>query len=319
MITWYLISLDEREHAIITALEVEHTHGTHDFDATQIVVQTDIPDEVVISDVITIGRYGDLTGSKSYPRLRTLNDGTPRTEGGRYHDGSAIGYPVRLDLKQLDLRDRIEEVVRGRIVTGQICTGVVSYVSEILPRIAADQAEIDSAATAIVAEETRQAAAIEQYARERAERDEVEHLKAELAAAREAEERAQKNAESAKRAAWIEQHGSDHLRLGNDKGYACRKQFAQEWGTVELGAEYVLDFASKISTGNRSCPSEDALREQVRIEMMNLPDTEVRVCWLPKNLDELDDDYTDGYNEPAPVEAVEVQAHGVYYYRVYRP
>ena len=317
MIANHTMRIDERGHAVITALNIPHAHGTQYHDATQIAIQIDIPDDIVLSDAIRIDKDGNLTGSPVYPRLRRLDDGTPQFEGGIYSDGSPQTTPLRLDTRLLDLKDRIEDIVQSRIAAGTILTQI-SYIEDIAPGIAVDAEEIATAQPLVEIEAARQATVHETWLTEKAARDVRDAAERAEKTKKEEEEKAQQKIIKNRREAWIAAQGSDLLKIGHEKGYACQKRYAQEWGTAELGTEYVLDYDEKVSRKNRSCPSEEALAEQVRIEKLNLTDVDaVRVYWLPEGLDELDEDYQEGYNEPTPREAVEVKAHGVYYYKLF--
>jgi hypothetical protein len=312
MIVQHTISLDERQHAVVTALEIPHTHGDHYYDATQITVQIDIPDDVILSDAIRIDKGGNLAGSPGYPRLQKYDDGTPKFEGWIDRStGNVREGPIRLNIRNFDLKERVEELVKGRLSGGSAVTRIV-YADDVAPCVAADQAEIDAAQPLVPGEESRQKAEYEKYLVEKRIEDEQDAAdRAEKQKKRDAAD-AISAAYKARVAVWVAEKGSAALKLGHEKGYPCQKRYEQEWGSVELGPDYNLDFGGEtVSMKGRSCPSEDALNEQVRIEALSLPDVqEVRVVWLPKGLDQLDEDYTDGYNEPNPREAVMIVAHG---------
>lgn len=302
MIAHYDVALDEAQHALATALHVEHSHGGRS--TATVTASVDIPDDIVGKIGLTLSDADTITDSaplcpKYYGYLTTRDD---------------LRVP---STTQISIRALISAVILARLAAGNPDI-VIRYDPDITGQIDAYAAQIAEAQLLADVEtidlaESRRKSAIEEEERD-VRRAAEEREKAENEAARKKIE----DEAAQVRQVWIAEKGSDVLKLGHTKGYACQKRYAQEWGMVELGADYVLDYDGKVSRKTRSCPSEGALNEQVRIEALGLTDIEnVQVVWLPDSLEELDEDYQEGYNEPTPCEAVEVKAHHVYYYKTF--
>lgn len=117
-----------------------------------------------------------------------------------------------------------------------------------------------------------------------------------LKAQDEAAKEAAKEAGEAEKAAWIAAHGSAHLQRASAAGYDCQRKYVTERAALEFPG-YTVDFANNAAWRSRSCPSEAALDEALRVGG--------EVVWLttpprPGNAD--DDDF--GYTA---VEAVAVR------------
>jgi len=59
---------------------------------------------------------------------------------------------------------------------------------------------------------------------------------------------------------WAEEHGSEVLQDALDEGYDCQRRYVKERVRADFDESYVVDFDSKASYAERSCPSEEALR-----------------------------------------------------------
>jgi len=130
-------------------------------------------------------------------------------------------------------------------------------------------------AQAAVLEEQRKKLYAEQEARDA----EQYKLKEEQQRARRKEEEKKEAEAIASQLAWINEHGSERLKMSYDKGYKCKKLYLLERLKHDVG-NYVLDYDAKIERKNRSCPSMEALLEVERIEKME-GITEAKVVWLP--------------------------------------
>jgi hypothetical protein len=143
----------------------------------------------------------------------------------------------------------------------------------------------------------------EWQAKEAAEQADKARREAEALAKREAEETARAEVEAAK-AAWINTHGSDHLRRAFAREHNCQRMYVLERARQEaLG--YTVDFEGNAEWKARACPSEAALDEAARIEALGLG--EVRIVWLtsPARAERLE--YYDDPGEFEPCEAVVVR------------
>lgn len=88
-------------------------------------------------------------------------------------------------------------------------------------------------------------------------------LAARDAAKAEAEDAA-KVARLADRAAWIDEHGSEYLRKAVGAGYSCQRQYVTERVALELPG-FAVDFADRVETKSRACPSERRLDESLAL------------------------------------------------------
>jgi hypothetical protein len=59
---------------------------------------------------------------------------------------------------------------------------------------------------------------------------------------------------------WAEEHGSEILQDALDEGYDCQRRYVIERVRADFDESYTVDFDSKASYAERSCPSEEALR-----------------------------------------------------------
>lgn len=96
----------------------------------------------------------------------------------------------------------------------------------------------------------------------------------------------------AEKAAWIAEHGSDHLREAFGRGYDSQRQYVLERAHLEATG-WTLDFNESSDWNNRSFPSVEALRvedEAVALaEKLNA--RSVGVVWLTKPPTSGHDDY----------------------------
>jgi len=109
-----------------------------------------------------------------------------------------------------------------------------------------------------------------------------------LKAQEEAAKEAAKEASEAEKSAWITAHGSAHLQRAFAAGYDCQRKYVTERAEMEYPG-YVVDFGSNAVWRSRSCPSEAALDEALRV------DGEVVWFFTPPrtgNADDDDFDYT---------------------------
>lgn len=84
-------------------------------------------------------------------------------------------------------------------------------------------------------------------------------------------EREAREAEAAERSAWIEAHGSEHLRAAHAEGYNCQRRYITERAALELPG-WEVDFDARADWRKRSCPSEAALKAALEVG--------ARVVWL---------------------------------------
>lgn len=278
--------LNEREHALVHAQNIEHDHK--EGRTGSLIVLIEVPKDVVANYDIFLGGDGFLgfetSHKNNFPRIYKNEDGTPRFYGGIYRDGSPKTPPeILVDTREIPLNVRVNELISQRIHSDGVGLNGLSL-EVVLEQAEIDRDEIEEAKKLIPAEAERQRAAHEEYLREEKEKEAKKSAEEAAKGAKKAEELlAQTERDKAIRA-WVDQKGSDTLKLGFQKGYACKKRFLTEWGTVELGPEYVLDYDSDVSRNDRSCPTEAALNEQVRIENLHLQDLSVSVVWLPSGL-----------------------------------
>lgn len=308
------ITPTQEQHALLHANEIPHRTDARDGSC---IVTVDIPaDAAALLHLKIDGKTGRLRTDQliKYP---TINDGklTTQTDGwGR----------VSLNSTYVRLNDLIRDTVIAAWLAEPHATlhiaapeesvsGYPTKTDQVFAPILDAIRRGNSEGESLVQEE--QARQDEKRAVEQAEREQREAAAAAEKAREKRESDARQAAANAYRDAWIAEKGSPALRLGHEKGYACQKRFEQEWGAVELGPDYVLDYNGVVTAKDRSCPSESALKEQVRIESLNLPGVTVQVCWLPRGLTQLKDDVD--YDSEDSCEAIEVQALDAYYYRVF--
>lgn len=92
-------------------------------------------------------------------------------------------------------------------------------------------------------------------------------------------EAAEKAAAEQERSDWIAAHGSDHLRAASDAGYDCKRLYVTERAALEHPG-YIVDFDDNAQWRDRSCPSEDALAEELRVTPALAEGESILVVWL---------------------------------------
>lgn len=107
-----------------------------------------------------------------------------------------------------------------------------------------------------------------EYSRKMAERIEREREEKQRQDAdrerREADREAAKAQAEAEKLAWVNAHGSDHLRTAVNAGYDCTRLYATERATSEHPG-YILDYKNNAEWKGRSCPSPKALAEALAV------------------------------------------------------
>jgi len=104
---------------------------------------------------------------------------------------------------------------------------------------------------------------------------------AQIAAEHEANERkreAEKAAREAEKQAWVQQHGSDHLRRACAAGHDCSRMYWRERAALEYPG-YVVDIEDEASWKSRACPSIDALDERDAVLAAH-PGADAEIVWL---------------------------------------
>lgn len=101
-------------------------------------------------------------------------------------------------------------------------------------------------------------------AKQRQQREEQNARSQERAREREAAAEARKAQAQADRAAWVTAHGSDYLKKAVGAGYDCQRLYVTERAAQEHPA-YVVDYQDTARWNDRSCPSEAALDEALRV------------------------------------------------------
>jgi hypothetical protein len=115
----------------------------------------------------------------------------------------------------------------------------------------------------------------------------IESRSAEIVKGREI---AAKEAIKADRLAWIENHGSEHLKKAIAAGYNCQRKYVEERSAFEF-PEFDLDFDDLLKHRSRSCPSLNALDWLDRLP-------QGQIVWVEERHDRSDDDedYEDELN-----------------------
>lgn len=133
-------------------------------------------------------------------------------------------------------------------------------VLQILQGYAAALEDLEGQLPQMIAEKAakreRQEAEAAQRAEERAEERRRAQAEQEAAAAAAA-------ARDAEKSEWIAAHGSDYLRTAHQAGYDCQRQYVSERAALDLPGFAVMP--SQAGWSERSCPSEQALQEALRV------------------------------------------------------
>jgi hypothetical protein len=106
---------------------------------------------------------------------------------------------------------------------------------------------------------------------------------------RRAAAQAEKAAQEAERARWIEVNGSAHLRCAVGSGYNCQRRYVKERHALEH-PDYHLDWGNQAQWKARACPSPEALDEALAVGG--------RVVWLTRPSYQVP--VEDGTYEPVP-------------------
>lgn len=103
------------------------------------------------------------------------------------------------------------------------------------------------------------------YAATEAARERAEAALKQFQAARERFAAAEKAQRETEKAAWIAEHGSEHLRQAFAAGYNSQRRYVQERAALEYPG-YAIDFDDNAGWKARSFPSEAALAEALRVK-----------------------------------------------------
>lgn len=119
---------------------------------------------------------------------------------------------------------------------------------------------------------------------------------------REVQAEAAKAKADAERAEWIQEHGSEHLKLALKHGYNMQRKYAEERAALEY-PEFELDFDDEAEWKGRSSPSMEAL---ILLDALKetLPDgAHSMVVWITKrhDFDPEECDYPDDQTEEEAV------------------
>jgi len=131
------------------------------------------------------------------------------------------------------------------------------------------------------------------------------------AEARNQAEEAMRKLQEQSKAAWVEAHGSDHLKRACARGHDCQRLYVTERAALEL-PEYTVDFEDNAQWKDRACPTTAALDEAERVERLDLrpaDEIEVLIVWLtsPARAERLEYDEDPGEFEEC--EAVVVRGY----------
>jgi hypothetical protein len=113
---------------------------------------------------------------------------------------------------------------------------------------------------------------------------------------------------AAARQAWIDEHGSEHLRRAVAAGYDCTRKYLIERAELEYPG-YMCDFENAAKWRSRSCPNLEALDEQSALLAAH-PGISVDIVWLTSPARDqklaMRDDCEEEENEFEPREAIVV-------------
>lgn len=107
-------------------------------------------------------------------------------------------------------------------------------------------------------------------------------------AERQAEFNRKKAEAEAKVEAWIQENGSERLKLGRKEGHKCRKLLISEIVAKEFPGA-VLDYNEWVSDKDRSCPTLEALKRLDDLRKNPWTD-DVGIFWLPYGLSEVEEE-----------------------------
>lgn len=209
-------------------------------------------------------------------RQQFVADGTPI---------AALEYSVTLEAPVADLTPESREALLlarygGELVVPTAGQSTTPFQADAIP---STPAEWDAMLAAYAAAHAAGEAAHDLWCLER-DRIRAQH-QAEDVRRHENNKRSRQREEAAKaqreqeRADWIEAHGSDHLRAAVAAGYDCQRQYASERAALEHPG-YEVDFNDQARWKSRSCPSEDALAEELRVRAHE--EATAEVVWLTR-------------------------------------
>ena len=119
---------------------------------------------------------------------------------------------------------------------------------------------------------------------------------------------ARKAKRKASKKAWIEAHGSDHLKRAHAGGYDAQRLYVTERASAEA-PEFTVDFDEKAEWQVRTCPSPRALDAEAEAEALGIGE-EVKVVWLKKAaVNSVAYDERDCYDGFGPCEAVVIHTY----------
>jgi hypothetical protein len=308
----YELGIGNRMRAVLSAKNPEkQIYGTGAY--SHILVQVAIPNEHVLQfSNIEVDQNNRVIFSGTVYKPRLDDDGRVEVDtqigpGGHVYSSSCkvMTYPVYPD-----------ELVRCHLINlidaGQLNEPV--DLGTIFSEMMTWKKIIDDAQPLVDAAERDRLLRYTEQERQKAIAQEQKDLAAKQKVERELQDAINRDV---RRKSWIENHGSDMLKVAVGRGYECNSRFLKEWGCAMLGLDYLIDFKGDVTTQPRTCPSDEALAEILRLETINWSEIEtpvsLNIVWLPHGDDELR-----GWGSgDSACEAVEVALSEPYFDRKY--
>ena len=306
----YELSINNRMRAVLSVKNPEkQIRGTGNY--SHILVRVSIPNEDVLNfSNIEVDQNNRVMFSSTVPKPRLDDEGRAKIDtqigSNGYVDPSSCKvstYPVYLS----NLVDHhLTNLINARQLNEPVDLGTIF--SEMMEW----KNIIDDAQPFVDAAERERVVKYNEQERQKKLAEERRQFEKEQ---KEEQERQNIIRRAACRKAWVEEYGSDMLNVATNHNYDCASRFLDEWGCAMLGEDYLLDFKGDVTTQPRTCPSDEALVEILRLDAMNWSDIgtpiERKVVWLPNGVGELHD-YDGG-----ACEAVEVILNEPYFSKNY--
>ncbi|NNG67539.1 hypothetical protein [Caldanaerobacter subterraneus] len=113
-------------------------------------------------------------------------------------------------------------------------------------------------------------------------------------------EKEKKQKELEEKKEWIEKYGSEYLKKAFAQGFDCQRLYVKERAAKEFPG-FIVDFDDRVSWKERSCPSEQALEEMIKLKEKGYDADVVWVTWVPADLQGEDEEYYEFEEQEAVV------------------
>jgi hypothetical protein len=304
----YKLSINNRMRAVLSVKNPEkQICGTGNY--PHILVRVSIPNEDVLNfSNIEVDQDNHVIFSGAVYKPRLDDEGRPEIDTQIEANGHVSSSPCKVSMYPVYIDNLVHHHLMDLINAGQLNEPV--DLGTIFSEMMTWKKIIDDAQPLVDAAERERVAKYNEQERQKKLDEERRQFEKEQ---KEEQERQNIIRRAACRKAWIKEYGSDMLNVAINHNYDCTSRFLTEWGRATLGEDYLLDFKGNVTTQFRTCPSDEALAELLRLESKIGAPVSFNIVWLPHG----DDELRGWGNGDSACEAVEVALSEPYFDRTY--